>query len=547
MLFAQFVLVNIVVAVLMKHLRVTKLCKKKDNKKKKKKSRQNAPTEAEKEARRHAMLGKWHQKALKQLNDRNGSVDSGKSFVRTKRSTDGLDNIKLKQFKMIADSDSLDNEESPLQIQHRRAEVEKRQQPSADSPTTLHTRFRIEKEHSLRRKIGQWRLTSSLHKAEAVDEQTKPKEYRAQFSRNGSSDSESTNCSLHKGMVAPFENESDIREDCGPETKERIAVAGDSQIDDKPDSMSSEDKTDYTTLEQTNKSNETSTVDKGNCCTVNVNSIDITSFKKDNSDKNNTLKHRITRTDPEHLLITIPDTEDKGPITPGETIRLPKGPEFDQTIESSNSSSPYTPRMHFFPWFFLNTEENKSNELERSNSDVKSKKLQDDKIICSSENHDISKRSCENCDDTEHSSEQFDKTNHSSGNSQRTGSLETNVCESKDLCTLSSYPLSRGSSSCPMSHRSLPDIVHENYDDTDSHSMSKKDTEDTDDEGNCKRASLAPRYSEGSCSSFEIISEMSPSKNSSDTKLSKPRVSTESFAILFDSSPEDKLFKATEV
>ena len=91
-------LVNIVIAVLMKHLRVTKLCKgnlvSNKNSMRKTSKKDSNPVEQSSEA-----LSKWKLAAARRKARRDEQQELQASYVRTKRSTDGLDNIQLKQFR----------------------------------------------------------------------------------------------------------------------------------------------------------------------------------------------------------------------------------------------------------------------------------------------------------------------------------------------------------------------------------------------------------------------------------------------------------------
>ena len=94
-LFAQFVLVNIVIAVLMKHLRVTKLCK--GNLTSRKNSMRRTPSVKE-EAKQEPALGafkKWHVTAGKRKAERIEMLEKQINDTNTKQSTD---DVKPRQY-----------------------------------------------------------------------------------------------------------------------------------------------------------------------------------------------------------------------------------------------------------------------------------------------------------------------------------------------------------------------------------------------------------------------------------------------------------------
>ena len=97
-LFAQFVLVNIVIAVLMKHLRVTKLCKGNLHSRKNSVRKPMAKEEMKQDPGRTA-FAKWQKVAGKRKTRRDDMLEMPASYVRTKRSTDGLDGIQLRQYR----------------------------------------------------------------------------------------------------------------------------------------------------------------------------------------------------------------------------------------------------------------------------------------------------------------------------------------------------------------------------------------------------------------------------------------------------------------
>ena len=110
-LFAQFVLVNIVIAVLMKHLRVTKLCKSNLHSRRNSVRKHSVREELKTDPSRNA-LTKWKLAASKRKVQRQETQERQLGYVRTKRSTDDLDNIQLKQFRNHLDEEA---DRSPYQ------------------------------------------------------------------------------------------------------------------------------------------------------------------------------------------------------------------------------------------------------------------------------------------------------------------------------------------------------------------------------------------------------------------------------------------------
>ena len=109
-LFAQFVLVNIVIAVLMKHLRVTKLCKGNLNSRKNSvRGKPSAREDAKQEPERKA-LTKW-QKAAEKRKGEKEILDEKKNYVLTKRSTDDINGVQLRQYRMHLEERSDKNPE----------------------------------------------------------------------------------------------------------------------------------------------------------------------------------------------------------------------------------------------------------------------------------------------------------------------------------------------------------------------------------------------------------------------------------------------------
>ena len=97
-LFAQFVLVNIVIAVLMKHLRVTKLCKGNLNSRKSSVRRKPSVKEETKQEPERSAFKKWQITAGKRKAERIEMLEKQTDDTNTKLSIDDVSDVKLGQY-----------------------------------------------------------------------------------------------------------------------------------------------------------------------------------------------------------------------------------------------------------------------------------------------------------------------------------------------------------------------------------------------------------------------------------------------------------------